>query len=121
MSVAYVDTSALVAVAFDESGGMDMANRLMEITHLLSSNLLEAELRSTCAREGVSLSSHLFSNRNYSPLPVVCISLQAQRLPLPSVDRWGQSKITTSPAVANVIGDFTLTPAFSGNCRTRGE
>ena len=30
------------------------------------------------------------------------------------VDRWGQSKITTGPAVANVIDDFTLTPAFTG-------
>ena len=29
-----------------------------------------------------------------------------------SRDRWGQSKITTGSAVANVIGDFTLTPAF---------
>ena len=29
---------------------------------------------------------------------------------------WGQSKITTGVAVANVLGDFTLTPEFSGNC-----
>ena len=28
------------------------------------------------------------------------------------IDRWGQSKITTGSAVANVLGDFTLTPEF---------
>lgn len=27
-------------------------------------------------------------------------------------DRWGQSKITTGFAVTNVLGNFTLTPAF---------
>ena len=27
-----------------------------------------------------------------------------------SKDRWGQSKITSGVAIANVVGDFTLTP-----------
>lgn len=33
---------------------------------------------------------------------------------LNSVDRGGQSKITTGSAAANVLGDFTLTPEFIG-------
>lgn len=62
MNVAYVDTSALIAVAFNESSGSAMANRLAEASYLLSSNLLEAELRSACSREGTSFSQNLFSN-----------------------------------------------------------
>jgi len=65
MTVAYVDNSALIAVAFDESVGMDMANRLMKIPHLLSSNLLEAELRSAFSREGVDLPQSLLSGLNW--------------------------------------------------------
>lgn len=62
MSVAYVDTSALIAVAFNESAGAAIANRLAESSFLLSSNLLEAELRSACSREGISFSPKLFSS-----------------------------------------------------------
>ena len=51
MSAAYVDTSALVAVALQGRGGADVAKRLGEFAHLVSSNLLEAELRATFARE----------------------------------------------------------------------
>ena len=51
MSVAYVDTSALVAVAFDERGGKAIAERLDQCSRLLASNLLEAELRAVFARE----------------------------------------------------------------------
>ena len=65
MSVAYVDTSALIAVAFDENGSAAIAQRLMDMSHLLSSNLLEAELRSACAREGLSITPRLFSNINW--------------------------------------------------------
>lgn len=52
MSVAYVDTSVLVAVAFSERGGATAARRLNTFSRLLSSNLLEAELRVAFAREG---------------------------------------------------------------------
>ncbi len=62
MSIAYVDTSALIAVAFDEDGNTTVATQLMEITHLCSSNLLEAELRSACSQEGVNFSSDLLAN-----------------------------------------------------------
>ena len=52
MTIAYVDTSALVAVAFGEQEAPAVAQRLNACTAILSSNLLEAELRSVYAREG---------------------------------------------------------------------
>lgn len=52
MTVAYVDTSSLVAVAFAEPGYDEVARRLDTYSRLLSSNLLEAELRSVFIREG---------------------------------------------------------------------
>ena len=51
MTVAYVDTSALVAVAFGEPNAEAVAQRLNACTDILSSNLLEAELRSVYSRE----------------------------------------------------------------------
>ena len=51
MSVACVDTSVLTAIAFDEPGADALAAQLDEFTRLVSSNLLEAELRATFARE----------------------------------------------------------------------
>ena len=51
MSVAYVDTSVLTAIAFDQPGAAPLAGRLDEFTRLVSSNLLEAELRAAIARE----------------------------------------------------------------------
>lgn len=51
MSVACVDTSVLTAIAFDEPGTAALAGRLDEFTRLVSSNLLEAELRAAFARE----------------------------------------------------------------------
>ena len=52
MSVAYVDTSALVSIAFNERGWTSLARRLDNFSHLLSSSLLEAELRAAFVREG---------------------------------------------------------------------
>ena len=51
MTVAYVDTSALVAVAFGEAGSAALGRRLGTFSVLLSSNLLEAELRAAYSRE----------------------------------------------------------------------
>lgn len=53
MSVAYVDTSCLVAVAFGEPVAESLGGRLGRYDELVSSNLLEAELRSALKREGV--------------------------------------------------------------------
>lgn len=53
MSLAYVDTSCLVAIAFAEAAAAKTAARLRRFERLLSSNLLEAELRSALKREAV--------------------------------------------------------------------
>ena len=62
MSAAYVDTSVLVALAFEEPDGAPMRNRLEAFSRLLSSNLLEAELRAACAREARGFSDSLVAN-----------------------------------------------------------
>ncbi len=51
MSMAYVDTSVLTAMAFEEPGAEDYPRRLDEFSRLVSANLLEAELRAAFARE----------------------------------------------------------------------
>ena len=53
MSVAYVDTSVLTAIAFDEPRSATLVQRLETFARLISSNLLEAELRAAFAREGL--------------------------------------------------------------------
>ena len=53
MSAAYVDTSVLTAIAFDEPGAKAHVRRLEEFSDLLSSNLLEAELRAAFVRESI--------------------------------------------------------------------
>ena len=54
MSVAYVDTSVLTAIAFDEPGAGVLAKQLDECERLISSNLLDAELRAAFAREDLT-------------------------------------------------------------------
>lgn len=56
MSVAYVDSSVLVAIALGEPGSEALTGRLASFDRLYASNLLEAELRSALAREGVPYS-----------------------------------------------------------------
>jgi predicted nucleic acid-binding protein len=53
VNLAYVDTSGLVAIAFDEPGGRRFAQRLQRYDRLFASNLLEAEFRSALLREQV--------------------------------------------------------------------
>ncbi len=61
MKAAYVDTSCLVAIAFGESEAAQVVSRLREHDVLLSSNLLEAELRATLVREAAEVDEALFS------------------------------------------------------------
>ena len=49
MDTAYVDASGLVAVAFNEPSGPEFDRRLREFTRLVSSNFLEAEVKSAFA------------------------------------------------------------------------
>ncbi len=62
MSVAYVDTSCLVAIAFAERGGAAIERQLERFDELVSSNFLEAELRSAFTRERVALPGDLVSS-----------------------------------------------------------
>lgn len=61
VNIAYVDTSCLVAIAFGERGGKALVRKLQGFAELLSSNLLEAELRSAFLREGVPFEPRLLS------------------------------------------------------------
>jgi PIN domain nuclease of toxin-antitoxin system len=54
MRVAYVDSSCLVAIAFSEAGSAALARTLQAQDILLSSNLLEAELRAALRRDNVT-------------------------------------------------------------------
>ncbi len=74
MSTAYVDTSALLAVEFNEPGGEALERRLNSFTRLVSANLLEAEFRAALLRVGRTFSygilSHIdwvFPDRPLSP------------------------------------------------------
>ena len=55
MKVAYLDSSWLVAMAFDEPGAADHVAALEPYDVLLATSLTEAELTSVFAREGESL------------------------------------------------------------------
>jgi uncharacterized protein with PIN domain len=52
---AFVDTSALVAIAFGEAGAAATARRLSSFDVVHASDLLEAELRSAFSRERVEM------------------------------------------------------------------
>jgi len=55
MRVAYVDSSCLVAIAFTETGSTALARTLSEQDLLVSSNLLEAELRAALRRDNAKV------------------------------------------------------------------
>lgn len=59
MSVAYVDSSCLVAMALGEPSGGAARRELGRHERLFASNLLEAELRAALAREKVKWSAAL--------------------------------------------------------------
>ena len=85
MSVAYVDTSAIVAIAFAEKGADSLATKLAGFSRLVSSNLLEAELRAACRREGQPAPVHLLARigwiLTHRPLsPEIKTALEAGRL-----------------------------------------
>ncbi|MBI3940624.1 MAG: PIN domain-containing protein [Acidobacteria bacterium] len=53
MKLAYIDSSCVVGIAFDEPSAAGLAARLRGFDRLFSANLLEAEVRSALARERV--------------------------------------------------------------------
>ena len=54
MRVAYIDSSVVVAIAFDDPVADRLVTNLDFFERLISSNLLEAEFASVCLREGVA-------------------------------------------------------------------
>ena len=59
---AYVDSSALVAIARSEPSAQLIAGRLAEFSGWVSSNLLEAEMRSVFAQEGRDFGPELLAH-----------------------------------------------------------
>ncbi len=60
MKRGFVDSSVLVAIAFEEPGAQDLRSRLAAFDELLASPLLEAELASALAREEAeAVATHL--------------------------------------------------------------
>lgn len=62
MSAAYVDSSILVAIAFQEEGSKQMVALLESFDQLACSNLVEAELRSACYRERIAYDPEILSD-----------------------------------------------------------
>lgn len=60
MRAAYVDSSCLVAIALAEPGAKKVAAAGKRFGQLLSSNVLEAEVRAALAREGLTVTPGLF-------------------------------------------------------------
>lgn len=61
MSVAYVDTSVVAAIALGEPSALALDHRLRGFDRLHSSNLLEAELRAVFSREKLEFSASLIT------------------------------------------------------------
>ena len=76
MSIAYIDTSALVAIESNEPGTDELNEILKQFESIISSHLLEAGYRSACAQRGRNPSAHLLSqvenNRKSGSLNLYC-------------------------------------------------
>ena len=61
LSIAYVDASAILAPVFQERDWEITARQLAGFQVVVSSNLLEAEIRAACAREGLGFDGGIIS------------------------------------------------------------
>ena len=66
MSTAYVDASALLAIAFNEPGWEAVERRVQGFSRLVSSNLLEAELRAAFHRVQRSFEPDLIADIDWT-------------------------------------------------------
>ncbi len=73
MKFAYIDTSYLIAIVFNEPNNSHLRSSLLKFNRIFSSNLLEAEFLSTLKRESIGNEiareilepiSWIFPNRN---------------------------------------------------------
>ena len=62
MAIAYVDSSAIIAIAFDEFGALGLSRRLSEFSEVWSSNLLEAEVRAAYSRNAEAFDPDLLTD-----------------------------------------------------------
>ena len=62
LPTAYVDTSALLTVAFEEPAAAAITERLAQFPRLVASNLLEAEMRAAFGRLGLEFDDGLLSD-----------------------------------------------------------
>ncbi len=111
MTTAYVDTSVIVAIAFQEPGSIQIAQHLNDCTRWISSNLLEAELRATFAREKQYLDTSTLSGIDWilpdrSLSPEFAAALKAGYLR--GADLW---HIATALYVAPRPGDIAFITA----------
>ena len=63
--IAYVDTSAVLAIEFDEADAPYAIERIDRASKLISSNLMEAELRSVMRRQGIELDPKIISDLDW--------------------------------------------------------
>ena len=61
MNIAYIDSSALVAIAFSEPSASLLTETIIKCDKVISSSLMEAEIRSAFARENVEFPESLLS------------------------------------------------------------
>lgn len=106
MTVGYLDTSCLVAVAFDEPEAGELARRIEAYDALVSANLLEAEFRSALQREGAEAGAELLSGLAWV-LPDRPLSLEIERVLgahyLRGADLW---HLATALYVADAPGEL---------------
>jgi hypothetical protein len=77
--IAYVDTSCLVSIALGERGSVALERRLSTFGEFIASNLLEAELRATLAREGVVLDPDFLADISWI-LPARPLGVEIERV-----------------------------------------
>jgi len=92
VSAAYVDTSCLLAVALTERGWGEVEKRLNTFADLFASNLLEAEFRAACDREGVPPDARLLTRMRWvlptRPLAAEIGAVLGTGLHLRGADTW---------------------------------
>ncbi|MCC7177786.1 MAG: PIN domain-containing protein [Acidobacteria bacterium] len=79
MAIAYLDSSCVVALAFAEPGSRRLAATLGRFERLLSSNLLEAEVRAAFVRERVAARTDVCAGLDWI-LPDRALTLEIDRV-----------------------------------------
>lgn len=79
VAIAYVDSSCVVAVTLGEPGARKVTAAMRKFGRLLSSNLLEAEVRAALARERLAAAPDTFAGLDWI-LPERPLSLEIERV-----------------------------------------